>query len=342
MKNGKRKKGRAADIVLVAAFALGISLPLFGALRSAGGTAPRARRGGAAGFEELFSHRLGLREPLLRRHARWGLALRGHAAGVLLGRDGWLFHLEPPYSASVVARSWKELDARVAGIRRRGVRYLFVAAPAKAAIYPEMLPKRIPFEFEGWTRNAPIERFLEGSRGGSRVPVLDLRTSLLEAKRLGRLYYKGDIHWNDLGAFVAVRRVVRRLRAWFPGLKASSLSDFERRAERADSSNLSKKLGLADILAENTVVLEPRRSRRARRLRADGRRLVFERQGRRLRAVVIYDSFGNRMIPFLAELFGRTVFVGAEEPWPAELIARERPDLVLHVGWDRNAWFMAD
>ncbi len=65
-----------------------------------------------------------------------------------------------------------------------------------------------------------------------------------------------------------------------------------------------------------------------------GRTIVYECPGAPGSCVLLGDSFSYRMLPFLAETFGRLVFVH-RPTLDYELIAEERPDVVASLLTER-------
>jgi hypothetical protein len=51
--------------------------------------------------------------------------------------------------------------------------------------------------------------------------------------------------------------------------------------------------------------------------------------------VVFHDSFGEALIPFIAEGFQRTVFA-PEDVLDCQLVEREKPDVVIHEMVERK------
>ena len=99
-----------------------------------------------------------------------------------------------------------------------------------------------------------------------------------------------------------------------PGIQTLPLRAFEVREEIGGDVALARLLGLEGSLQAPTLHLEPRTAARARSLpRAaapycDLLTLVPGREAPRL--VVIQDSFGIELQPFLSETFARACFLG--------------------------------
>src|SRR5436309_183016 len=72
-----------------------------------------------------------------------------------------------------------------------------------------------------------LDQVVDWLRTRSRVPVVDLRDDLRQAKAHERVYHRTGSHWNERGAFVAYQRVIEALRQWFPALSALPREAFE-------------------------------------------------------------------------------------------------------------------
>lgn len=76
----------------------------------------------------------------------------------------------------------KVLEERYYWLKAQGIDYIFAIAPTKALVYPEKMPERLfklKNELNQQTRYEQLVRFLKDN---SIVPVVDLRTSLYEAR----------------------------------------------------------------------------------------------------------------------------------------------------------------
>ncbi len=306
----------------------------------------RAWPGAAARyFEDHFAFRA--------RLVRWQAAVRLEWLGVspspevLAGRDGWLFYaadggLDDFASAEPFSQAdldvWREtLQHTSDWLQGRGVAYLFVLAPDKHAVYPEFMPagvRRVGAD----TRTDVLVRYL---RDHSTVPVLDLRPALLAAKPHERLYHRTDTHWNDRGAFVAYQQILTRLAEASPAPVRSQLmpqprAAFEARTVVEPGLDLSGMLGLTDRMHEDDLrltrigaprwrVVEPARPDP----HAIEPRLVTEHEDRtRPRAIVLRDSFGSALVPFLSDHFSRAVYLWQYNLEP-RMVLEELPGVVV-------------
>jgi hypothetical protein len=290
-----------------------------------------------------FEDHFGMRARLVRWQALLRLRVFGVSASpdVIVGRDGWLFYAGDGATEDITSavpftraelETWRTtLEHTQEWMEAHGIAYVFVLAPDKHEVYPELLPpsvRRVGAE----TRSDALVRYL---RDASTVPVLDLRGALSAAKGRERVYHRTDTHWNDRGAFAASQALVRMLAPRLT-VPARGRDAFAARAVAVPGLDLAGMLGIADGLTEEDLRLVPRVPPRARIVepaRPDARlmdaRIVTEQEApRRPRAVVFRDSFGSAMIPFLSEEFSRAVYLWQYNVDP-DVVLADRPDIVI-------------
>jgi alginate O-acetyltransferase complex protein AlgJ len=236
-----------ADRVLVAAFLLMAILPLVAWLsgKTSIETLGENRRLASlpslsqelfekwpATIDTYFRDNFGFRDKLIHANnvllRKW-LGVPGE--GLVIGKGGWAFYRDPkekifenhlgmaPMNGQQLAH-WKSyLEDRQSSRAARNIKTLFVIAPDKQTIYPEMLPAYL--SPKGRTRVDQLLAYLRDTH--STANVLDLRPVLLDAKRNGLVFFPQDTHWNGRGYFAAYLAISRRLREWFPDLPVQTL-----------------------------------------------------------------------------------------------------------------------
>lgn len=269
---------------------------------------------------------------------------------VLLGKEGWLFldnndrkagTVEYFRNASPLAADelehWRlRLEERHNWLAARGVRYLFILAPNKNTIYPEYMPDRI----RKASKLSRMDQLLNHLRARSHIAVLDLRPALLAEKKNRLLYHITDTHWNDFGAFIAYREIMRYLAAHFPEFKNAPimpLSDFRIEMQLQPGGDLAEMLFLEQrVINENWLRMEPLKP-----FTFTGDALpdlpTASRHGYTLRPgaplpniVMVHDSFCKKWRPYFSEMFSRIVYIW---DWGAhfypKIIEAEKPALVI-------------
>ncbi len=235
-------------------------------------------------------------------------------------------------------RAWQSLlETRRDWLAQRGIRYVFVIAPNKESIYPEMLPS--------WLAEArpksKLDQFLAYMKTNSTVEILDLRPVLLEAKKIYSLYWLTDTHWNYDGAFFAHQELVRTLSRQLPGLEPLPAASFTRIITQQPGGDLAAKLGREQTMPEKEYALwqpiPPLRRLEmitAPQLVASNKwnqstyPAFTENTNKKGTAIVFRDSFGGYWIPFLGYYFGKVIYVW-EDAWEPEFIEKERPVVLI-------------
>lgn len=289
-------------------------------------------------FTRYFEDHFAFRGSLVRAQAALRLlVLRSTPSpDVVAGHDGWLFYAADGAIEDYIANErlsendldvWQQTLQHVQDwLTHQGIRFVFVVAPDKHQVYPEMMPDSIRRLGE-----PRANQLVDHLRRHSTINVLDLRPVLLEAKKSARIYQRTDTHWNDRGALIGYSEIARAVE-----LTPAAPSDFIERESRTPGMDLARTLALGDRLSEQDLSLEPTRPRRARvteplhpNPHGEEARLVTEIDDSSLpRAVIYRDSFTNALIPFLSEHFSRAVYLWEYDVDPA-LIAAERPDIVI-------------
>jgi hypothetical protein len=143
---------------------------------------------------------------------------------VIVGKDGWLF-LGNNYAATIDQYTGRniptseEIRTNLQSIKhlnqiakQNNIPFLFLIAPDKQDIYPEYLPS-------GIKPGLHLTRldYLQEEMRTNNINYIDLRSIERQAKlsplskKYGALYFKGDSHWNYLGAYVAYQEIANFL-----------------------------------------------------------------------------------------------------------------------------------
>jgi hypothetical protein len=298
-------------------------------------------------FEDNFAFRT--------RLVRWQASLRLNALGVspspavVTGSDGFLFYADDGALADYVdekpftpeeLEAWRlTLQHTQDWLHARGIAYVFVIAPDKHVIYPELFPASVQ-RLHDESRMDELVAYLQQH---STVDVLDLRPALMEARTHERVYHRTDTHWNDRGAFVGYQQITTRL-----GLQPMPRAAFKAEDVKTAGRDLAGMLGLTEVLSEDDLRLIPRHGRRAHIVEPahpnefyEDARIVTEQADQSLpRAVIFRDSFSSALVPFLSEHFSRAVYLWQNNFDPA-VIEQEHPAIVIQEWVGRhllNQW----
>jgi len=304
----------------------------------------------------------GLRQQMVR----WDAELKGalglsqsYGSAVTHGREGWLFYRvhrgtqgvrpEDPFSPEELERWVQTLEKARRTVEGRGIPFLFVVAPDKETIHPEMLPPELPAAREISRLDALTARLRAGG-----MTVVDLRPALRGAREGGSafyrwpLYFRTDTHWNALGAFLGTRAVLVELRGRFPGLHIPADEELEVDASDTGGGDLARMEGLQDTSSDLFVRARLRTARcafdpfhgsippspetplqQAQTLECPGAPIG--------RGLILHDSMMVAMIPHLAPAFRRSTWRLTPTLDPA-LLDSEAPDVVILELVERTLW----
>lgn len=114
---------------------------------------------------------------------------------VVAGKRDWLFYELgrkdfDPNRLLILAEltRWKEhLEAKYHWLREQGIAYVFMIAPDKHSIYGGYLPSRLAAKL---LSPSLYDQLVDYVKSNSNVPILDLRSALLEAKKTCKLIAK--------------------------------------------------------------------------------------------------------------------------------------------------------
>jgi alginate O-acetyltransferase complex protein AlgJ len=302
-----------------------------------------------AGLESYYNDHFGFRKRLIRWNNHWKHTLfrESPLPTVVTGRDGWLYYSGDGMIEECLGltqfqpnelHEWQSLlENRRDWLAQRGIRYLFVIVPNKESIYPEFLPA-----WMGKARSTTkLDQFFAYMQTNSTVEILDLRPSLLEAKKTCQLYKMTDTHWNYAGAFVAQQELIRTLARQLPGLKPLSLASFKKTSMQRNGGDLAHMLGQdrtilepADPSLTPLPPLQPLDETTAPQLVASNKwnkdtyPVLTENPDQTGTAILFRDSFSEFWTPFLGYYFGKVIYLW-EETWEPAFIEKEKPVVVI-------------
>ena len=356
------------DTLLVVLFVVVISGPVVGLVLSPGSFRADARAeavarcpGRPGSLAELgawpgaavrcFSERFAFRRGLIRLNALLRVRLLGVSTTprVIVGRDRWLFYADEnsvedfrrtdPFTEDQLdawrrtLRGWGRLLAA------RNIPFIVLIAPNKPTIYPELVPRWMTRVND----QSRADQLFGALANEPAVDTVDVRLALTAARRTGLpVYLRTDTHWNRLGAFVGYRELASALARHFPQVPIPPGPDAieAKLAPVRTGGDLARMLGLEDNLGEDQdVAVDLPATSPAESVNESATipappdeerpRQVTVRPGAPIdRAVIFRDSFSDWMLPWLAEPFGRAVYVASPHV-KLDVLERERPNVVI-------------
>lgn len=250
---------------------------------------------------------------------------------VIIGKDGWLYFTptvdEYICDNTLSERSINNIADTLEQINeycnKNSVKFLFAAVPNKNTLYGENMPSRfIRGDLNNYDRLSAV---LENSD----VPSVDFRS--FNTKSDSPLYYKTDTHWNVYGASLACDLMLTKLEK-----------------EHTDFHNLntveSEKIGdlmkmlypeSPDPEKENVPDYEFTYKYTSRFKSEEDINITTENTNADSSLLMFRDSFGNALLPFMAESFSSARFSRAV-PIDLSSIEKDGTDTVIYEIVQRN------
>jgi alginate O-acetyltransferase complex protein AlgJ len=275
---------------------------------------------------------------------------------VVIGKDNWLFMAEKEldsyqglkrFSEEELEAFNKEFEYRIDYLKERNCKYYFMVAPIKANIYSEYMPSTI-FQVKKQSWGEQLNEYLEKNSRCKPVNVYDF---LREKKDEELVYFKLDNHWNQLGAFYCAQEFFKRLKVDFPDTKIPSLEDYTITKTEITNGNIVSMLSNIGGYSDIAIKLEPRAGFKAKDVKAAGYPVIpgfpypgeyeFDKEvpgSSQPRIVIIADSYGKNIFPFIADNFSRSVkiFDAWQYKLNEDVVNAEKPDVVLVIALESN------
>jgi len=174
----------------------------------------------------------------------------------IVGKDGFLFLGNFYESVIDKAQGRYKYDSKELSIwadklkniedwyRARDIEFLLVTAPNKSSIYPDKLPPSIVYK-ESQTITDDIVRLAKDKN----ITLLDLRDIVRGHRDDGRLYFKTDTHWNNLGSSIGYQATIKFLNKKYN--KEYKIPKYTMNEVRESSGDLANFLKIKDILPKD-------------------------------------------------------------------------------------------
>lgn len=162
-------------------------------------------------FEKHYDEEFPLRIASINVWTAAQLVLFGEGRlGVVIGTNGWLytneeFNVIPKWKDAITSNL--KLVGWVHGeLSRVGVPLLIVIVPEKAKVYPEFIGKH-----DRASAHEDLASRLVAAAELQKIPVVDLKSVLIEGRKAGETFLRTDTHWTPFGAELAAKAVKDRL-----------------------------------------------------------------------------------------------------------------------------------
>lgn len=221
----------------------------------------------------------------------------------------------------------KNILERSLYLKKKGIKYYLVLCPNKHTVYPDKLPdyKQALLKEK---RSDQLVKYLEGD---TNLNILDLRTALIDARDSIQqdLFYKYDIHWNQLGAFIGYYNIMQTVQSDSFQEKPLELNDFELSEYYTDRADMANMFAVQDLYKRKEIGLEYKKQLPSVMNKYIGvQKMILENPEKEQKLLMFRDSYGVDLIPLLKNHFGRIVAIW-DQSFDISLIEKEKPDIVI-------------
>lgn len=296
-------------------------------------------------FEAYYNDGLPFRNQMITVNSLLNLRLfkQSSVEKVVIGKDDWLFYNPAGNDGDPIADyhgtdllTQEQLETLAANLvtardalKAQGKAFVVMIAPNKECMYGGAF---LPDKFKTENTLTKADQVVEYLSEHTDLSVVYPKEQLLGAmqKDSERIYYyKTDTHWNELGAYIGTRELLKSVEISLPELETFDVSVKEKYA-----GDLAGMLGLADYLKyddaynlndycenQQTELVYPVEGNTnliySTTTNADGRSLFMVR-----------DSFATAMIPYLSAQFDECCFVHNSQYTP-QLLQQTPSDIVV-------------
>lgn len=229
------------------------------------------------------------------------------ASGVIQGSDGWLYYTDSladylgtdPMSDRSLFNVAHMLSMMQKGLNQKGVNFLFTVAPNKNSLYGEHMPYYDSMKVSDEKNLFRLKGFLEEEN----VNYADLYETLSQEEET--LYHKTDSHWNNKGAALAADTLLNMV-----GKEHYSYVDAEYEIRRDFEGDLDKMLYPLALTEDDEIYYKDDFTYQyVEEIESTFDTRIHTTNPAKDGSLVMYrDSFGNALLPFMAEDYGMAYF----------------------------------
>lgn len=264
-------------------------------------------------------------------------------SNVIIGKDGWLFYNpdggdgdpvddyrgENYYSEEYLAETAANLTAVKKQLNQRGMEFAVVVAPNKECIYGDSYLTAEYRRENDVTRGDQMVTYLKENTDVTVVYPKDAILSAIEEYPKETFYYKTDTHWNQLGAYIGTKELLKELNVNLPELSeldiqkhsgmAGDLAGMLEMTEQMNYDNVYELNGYQKTVNSYSIELDNL---------GEEKLLYSAMQGDERKIMIVRDSFALSMAPYISGQFNECVLVYRGQYAP-QVLKEQKPDIVV-------------
>ena len=304
-------------------------------------------------FELWLNDRFYPREKYLNIYnkIRFGINRRADGDDAFQGQENWLFYKGENsvtnfqntnlFTDTELQQIKDNLIRKEKWLHKRGISYYVFIAPDKNRVYGEYYPKNI-LKTGNEGRAEQLYAFL---RKNCKVKVVYPLEELMTAKKDGLIYYKTDTHWNEYGALIGYKVLIKTIQENYPDIHGMSLCDFNVEKKPRPSGDLLTMLKLSEDKYKDVLYLTPTPKESYVFSHMDKGRdgVTTKNPQKKHKLFMLRDSFCTAMVPYLANTFASIEFIWAYGlNLHQDEIVKNKPDIVIEEIVERNIFTLLE
>ena len=245
---------------------------------------------------------------------------------VIYGKDGWLYYedtMDEYLGRNVLTDRGINNCARSLSLMQeysedKGVDFLFMVAPVKAWLYPEHMPYNyvVGSEVNNWSKLKPAMDKLG-------VKYVDFHEIFSNDDRV--MYHKLDTHWNNEGAAFACKKIQEAVGR--PVTDYDNINYTRQNTFHGDLYGMLYPKGT--VLDENVIYDKPFTFDYISDFESTEDFLIETESKDKDGSILMFrDSYGNALVPFMADEYGKGTFTKAM-PFDLNYISEYNADVVM-------------
>ena len=282
-------------------------------------------------FGELgryFDERFAFRPELAALDAKFRTSVFGISPinDVIAGEDGWLYYADTlddfqhknPISDRMLFNIAHNLSMMQSYTEKSGAEFIFTVAPNKNSLYDENMPDQLRYQVESESDMDRLRAWLQREQ----INYVDLYSLFEEQDEV--LYYKRDSHWNSKGAVMVYDALLNAY-----GKPHETYEDSSKWVSGSFYGDLDRMLFPVGSIPE-TEMQHPGSDawKYVQGAEVEDDLIVTECKDGSQTLLMYRDSFGNSLLPLMADEFSKAVF-SKNVPYPMTDLEIYNPDILI-------------
>lgn len=316
-------------------------------------------------FDAYYNDNFSFRTPLLEALHKikyYGFHISPNPDQTVIGKEGWnylaekekkVFEGDLNFTKGQLDTLYHIWNNRLTYFKQQNIKCYWLIAPTKHRVYPEFLPDNF-IQPKGPSRVEVLSKFLNGKFPGL---IIDPTEALLKAKKDHKLFYQLDNHWNFNAGFIASDLLYKRIKQDFPSVIAPTYDNYIWKDTITSFGYHKNVIGVESLTEKEQVVY----NKKELAIKAwnynfpviehfpypwdyEHRYINYQADSTMPRILVIRDSFGAQMIPFLKEGFRESEFIfDSWHYWVDKgVIEKYDPDMIIYISLETHIESLID